>query len=213
MSRRQDRHQRPAWSGPLGLYASGTTWLHRLGPGAKSVGLAVVGLLVLVVRGPWGAVLLLAAVTVAAASAGLRRRNVLRSLLPILVTAGVVGLYQWWQRGPAIAVEVAAGLVTVVLAACVVTATTRSDHLLDALGRALAPLRHVGLPPRTVALSVALMIRSVPALLATAGQVRDAARARGLERSPRALLVPAAVRTVARARSTGEALAARGLGD
>ena len=57
------------------------------------------------------------------------------------------------------------------------------------------------------------MLRSVPALLTTATEVRDAARARGLDRSPRALLVPTAVRTVARARATGEALAARGIGD
>jgi len=42
---------------------------------------------------------------------------------------------------------------------------------------------------------------------------RDAARARGLDRDPRAVVVPAAVRAVGHARRTGEALAARGLGD
>ena len=57
------------------------------------------------------------------------------------------------------------------------------------------------------------MLRAVPALMRTATEVRDAARARGLERDPRALLVPAAVRAVGRARATGEALAARGIGD
>ena len=40
-----------------------------------------------------------------------------------------------------------------------------------------------------------------------------AARARGLERSPRALVVPIALRTVARAQTTGEALHARGILD
>ena len=71
----------------------------------------------------------------------------------------------------------------------------------------------MGLRPEIFALSVALMLRTIPALVQTAGEVRDAARARGLERCPRALLVPAAIRTVARARATGEALAARGLAE
>jgi len=43
--------------------------------------------------------------------------------------------------------------------------------------------------------------------------VRDSARARGLERSPRALVVPSIVQVVAYGRATGEALAARGLTD
>jgi biotin transport system permease protein len=112
-----------------------------------------------------------------------------------------------------VAVEVAADILTLVVAAGAVTATTPADRMLDLLDRALRPLRVVGVRPDVVALAVALMLRTVPALLTTAHEVRDAARARGLDRSPRALLVPAAVRTVARARATGEALAARGIGD
>ena len=50
-------------------------------------------------------------------------------------------------------------------------------------------------------------------LVRTTSETRDAARARGLERNPRAVLVPAAVRMVAHARATGDALAARGLGE
>ena len=105
------------------------------------------------------------------------------------------------------------GSAWLVVAAGVVTATTPADRMLDALERTARPLRHVGLRPEILALSVALMLRTVPALVQTAAEVRDAARARGLERDARALLVPTAVRTVARARTTGEALAARGLTD
>ncbi|HET7414781.1 MAG TPA: hypothetical protein VFI97_03695, partial [Arthrobacter sp.] len=43
--------------------------------------------------------------------------------------------------------------------------------------------------------------------------VRDAAKARGLERNPRALLVPVVINAVAYAKQTGDALAARGLGE
>ena len=45
------------------------------------------------------------------------------------------------------------------------------------------------------------------------GATRDAARARGLERNPRAYLTPLVIRVVAHARATGDALHARGIGD
>ncbi|MGH3423112.1 MAG: energy-coupling factor transporter transmembrane component T, partial [Nocardioidaceae bacterium] len=85
--------------------------------------------------------------------------------------------------------------------------------MLDGVTRACNPLRRFGVNPDRVALAMALMLRAVPGLLQIACEVRDAARARGLERNPRALLVPMALRTVARANATGEALAARGIGD
>ena len=202
-----------ASAGLLGLYRPGTSWLHRRGAGSKAAALAVLGLSVVVLRGPWWALGLLAGIVLLAVSARLPLRTTTRALVPLLVTALLVGGYQCWQRGWATGVEIAADLVTVVLAATVVTATTSADRMLDALTRALGPLRRVGGAPETVALAVGLMLRAVPALMRTATEVRNAARARGLERDPRALLVPAAVRAVGRARATGEALAARGIGD
>lgn len=197
----------------LGLYHPGTSWLHRTPPGAKAGALAALGICVVVASGPAWAIGTLAAVVLLAATARLPLRTTTRGLLPVLVTAALIGGYQCWQRDYGVAVEVAADLVTVVLAATAVTATTPADRMLDAVARAVRPLRRLGASPDTVALAVGLMLRAVPALARTAVDVRDAARARGLERDPRALLVPAAVRAVGRARLTGEALAARGLGD
>lgn len=207
------RRARAPWTGPLGLYRPGATIWHRLPVGAKLVALTLLGVAVVLSRGPTTALLLLALAAAAAASARMPARATLRGLLPVLVAAVGLGAYQWWQRGPTLAIEVAADLVTLVVAAGVVTATTPVDRMLDVIERAARPLRRVGLRPEIVALSVALMLRTIPALVQTAGEVRDAARARGLERDVRALLVPAALRTVARARATGEALAARGLGE
>lgn len=208
------RPARPGpWVGPLGLYRPGTTALHRVAPGAKISGLAALGALVVVLRGPASSLVLLLAVVSAAAIGRLPPRSTARAALPVLVTATMLGAYQCWARGWQTGVEVAVDLLTLVVAATVVTATTSADRMLDSLSTGARPLRHVGLPPETVALAVGLMLRSVPALLETFAETRDAARARGLDRSPRALLVPAAVRTVARARATGDALAARGLAD
>jgi biotin transport system permease protein len=85
--------------------------------------------------------------------------------------------------------------------------------LLDAVVAAARPLRWVGLSPERFGLAVSVMLRSVPYLAGAFGDVRDAARARGLERNPMAHLTPVVVRAVGYAQATGDALAARGLGD
>ncbi len=185
----------------------------RTGAGAKMLALAVLGVAVVASHGVTWSLGLLGLTLVVAAFAGLPARRTARALLPLLVTAALAGAYQWWARGWAPAVEIAADLVTLVLAATVVTATTPADRLVDAVATAVRPLRRLGVAPDTVALAVALVLRAVPDLTRAVGEVRDAARARGLERDPRVWLVPAALRVVGRARDTGEALAARGLVD
>lgn len=202
-----------SWVDPVGLYRPGTTLVHRAPLWLTLGGLSALGVALLVLRGPRPALAVLAGVVLLAVLARLPWRATVRGLAPALVTAVSVGAYQTWQRGWAVGIEVGADLVSLVLAATVVTATTPSDVLLDALGRVLRPLRRIGLEPETFALAVALMLRTMPALGQLAGEVRDAAKARGLERSARALLVPFAIRTVARARDVGDALAARGIGD
>jgi len=201
------------WTDPVGLYRPGTSLVHRSPVWLRFGMLTALGVALVVLRGPWTSLAVLAGTVVLAAVARLPLRPTLRGLAPVALTAVLAGAYQAWARGWPLGVEVAADLMALVLAATVVTATTPTDVLLDLLARAVRPLRHVGLDPETFALAVALMLRAIPALGEMFTQVGDAARARGLERSARALLVPFAVRTVGRARLTGEALAARGIGD
>lgn len=202
----------------LGAYRPGTTFLHRLPAGAKLGGLAVLSIVVVVLRGPTSALVLLVLSLGLVVWSGTRPRVVLRTLRGLLVVAVLLGSYQAWQRGAGVATEVVADLLTLVLASLVLTATTPVDAVLDALVRALAPLRRPpldrwGVDPDRVALAFSLVLRAVPETLATARRTRDAARARGLDRSPRAHLVPFTLRVIADARATGEALAARGVAD
>lgn len=85
--------------------------------------------------------------------------------------------------------------------------------MIDAITRWLQPFRRFGVRPDLVALAFSLMIRGIPLTLQVAAETRDAARARGLERNPRAYLTPLVIRVVAHARATGDALHARGIGD
>ena len=109
--------------------------------------------------------------------------------------------------------RVVAGILATVLAANLLTATTELERLLDGLAGLIVPLRRVGADPERFALTVSLMLRSIPFVIGAFDDVRDAARARGLERNLRARTLPVMIATVAYARHTGEALAARGLGE
>lgn len=197
----------------LGLHQPGTTWLHQLPASAKLVGLLAASIAVVVARGPVSGVVALAVAVVLAAWSGAGVRTLLRSLRVLLLMAALLLAYTAWQRGWERAVEVTADLLSLVVLATVVTVTTPVDEILDAVTRGLGPLQRLGVDPERVGLAFSLMIRAVPSTLDLAVETRDAARARGLERDPRARLVPLVIRSVAHARATGEALDARGLGD
>lgn len=197
----------------LGAYRPGTTLLHRLPAGAKLTGLAVLSVVVVVARGPASGLVLLGLVLGLVVWSGTRPAVLLRTLRGVLLVAVLLGAYQAWQRGAGVATEVVADLLSLVLASLVLTTTTSVDAVIDALVRALGPFRRLGVDAERVALAFSLVLRAVPETLSTARRTRDAARARGLDRSPRAHLVPFTLRVVADARATGEALAARGIAD
>lgn len=154
-------------------------------------------------------------VTIAAvfllSGAGLRRLvRAVRPLLPVLV---IIALFQWWQLGAPTAARIVLNILVCVVAASVLTATTPMQRLLDGVASLATPLRRFGADPERFALTIAIMLRSIPFIAGTFSDVRDAAKARGLERNPRALVLPVFITTVAYARQTGEAMAARGLGE
>lgn len=197
----------------LGAYQPGTTLLHRLPAGAKLLGLAVLSLLTVVVRSATTSGVILGTAVLLLVLARARIATVARNLRGPLIVLGLLAAYQAWQRGPDHAFTVVGALAALILLATVLTVTTSIDELLDTLTRALRPLRRMGVDPERVALAFALMIRGVPTTLEIASETRQAALARGLDRSPRAYLTPMVIRVVAHARATGEALHARGIGD
>jgi biotin transport system permease protein len=200
---------------PAGLFAAhvpGSSPVHRAPLWLKLVGVLAVGVVPWLTRSLTPLLVTLGLVLAVAGVAHLPVRRVLRSLRAIAPVLALLLAFQWWAQGPAYAVRVVLGIVNAYLAAGILTATTPVTDLLDGVVRGVRPLRrHVD--PEVVALTLAVVVRSVPWVAGSFSSVRDAARARGLERSPRAVLVPTALHVVAYARSTGEALAARGLTD
>ncbi|WP_186764250.1 energy-coupling factor transporter transmembrane component T family protein [Arthrobacter yangruifuii] len=196
----------------LGAYRPGTSWLHAAPLGLKAGALVVLSAAVLVLRSP--AVVATAAVLVltAYATAHLLRESwrPLRSMWPVLL---LLGAFQWWASGWEAALLVPGNIALCVAAARLLTLTTAPQVLMDGLVSLARPLRPLGADPERFGLTLALMLRSIPFLLGSARDVRESAMARGLERNPRALTVPVAIRAVAYARQTGDALAARGIGE
>ena len=197
----------------LGRYRPGNTLLHRLPPGAKFLGLLLAGIGLVLVHSPY------LAVGAAAVAAGLVMwvgggvRTVLTTLRGLLVVAVLLGGWLVWHSGWSQAVDTVGDLVALVLAAAALLISTAVNDMLDTIARLARPLQVFGVDPERVSLAFSLMIRAIPSTLEAAEQSRQAALARGLGSDPRARLIPLAIRVVAQAKATGDALHARGIGD
>lgn len=145
--------------------------------------------------------------------AGAGLKGLWRAIRPLGAVLLVIGLFQWWQLGGPTAARIVLNILVCVVAASLLTATTPVQRLLDGVVKAVSPFQRFGADPERFALTIGIMLRSIPYIAGTFADVRDSARARGLERNPRALILPVFITSVAFARQTGEALAARGLGE
>lgn len=197
----------------LGIHVPGTTPWHRMGVGWKYVVFLAVTVPVVLLRDPavvlGGLALVLA--LVATTLAPLRLAWGLPRGLALLL--GGLAAYHVVTGAPATAVTVVGTTLVALYASRLVLLTTPMPALIDALVRAAGPFRRVGVDPERFGLAVAILVRAVPFVVAAFSEVRDAARARGLDRNPLAAVTPVVVQTVAYARTTGDALMARGLGD
>lgn len=198
---------------PLGLYVPGSSLLHRAPAGGKLVGLLAFGAIVVALPGPWWPLSAFGLVLVVAIAVGMRPAGLMRTLRPVVLILVVAAAFQWWARGWPLALEILATILAIIVASAILTATTPTDALLDAVVRGVRPLRRLGVNPDAFALSISLMLTSIPAIFGIVGEARDAAIARGLGRNPRATVAPAAVRVVAHAQALGDALHARGILD
>ncbi len=214
---RAHRRARVALS-PIGLYQPGDSPIHRMGAGPKLLVLAFIGIGVSLASNLWATALALLLALTAIRIASLPLWSTLTRLrLVVIFALGLVIYHAWastWHRG----LELSTNLVALVLLAVVFTATTQADDLISLVVRGMThlvrvPLLGRAIKPQSIALSVSIMLRTIPLLTQVHAQTVDAARARGLERLPRAVLVPLVLRAVSHAHDTGQALHARGVLD
>lgn len=194
-------------------HVPGTSWLHRAGPGATWLLTLAPSVAVLAMRQWWAALALVMVSLALLVSTRVPLRLSLRLGWSFVVVIMVLGAIQLLTADWRAATVVVATITGCLLMSRVLTLTTPANALVDGLVRLLRPLQRFGVPSDRAALAVALMLRTVDWLTTSVITVRDAARARGLERHVIAQVSPVVVAAVAHAQHTGEALAARGLGD
>ncbi|MEO3868318.1 energy-coupling factor transporter transmembrane protein EcfT [Nonomuraea sp. B12E4] len=200
-------------NGLNGVYVPGTSPLHRLPAGAKLAGLAVACTVLVLVGSP---VALAGAAVVVAALYALSRVGMAAAwaqVRPVRWLAVALFAMQWAFVDLPGAAATTLRVVLAVALAGLVTLTTRTSAMMATLERCLGPARFVGLDPFRLSLLLSLTVRSVPVMAALAGRVREAQRARGVERSLRAFAVPLVVAALRHADALGEALSARGVDD
>lgn len=197
----------------LGLYVPGSSPVHRAPAGAKLVLLLAAGVGSVFLERAWQVGVALAVVLGCYRLAGLTLRTVLSQVRPLLWVVSAIAVFHVVVNGPERAFVVVGAIAALVLLAGLLTLTTRTSALVDAVVGALRPLRRVGIDAERIGLMLALGIRSVPVVVGLAEEVRQAQVARGLTASPRAFAVPLIVRSLRHADALADALVARGLED
>lgn len=197
----------------FGLFVPVDSPLHRLGVGWKFAATFLVTLVPLVMRRVEVSVPCLIVVVAVLLLTRVPWRMCFGLPRAFVILIAVIAAYHLIFGDWHDAVVISVNLVVCLYASRILTVTTPAPVLLDAVVAAARPLRVVGADPERIGLAVALMLRSIPYLFGSFAEVRDAARARGLERNIVAQISPVVVNAVAYAQATGEALAARGLGE
>ena len=194
------------------MYRDRRTPLHRLPAWSKMLGLAVGAVVTFQLNGPESTAIAAAIALVLLISTLPPARATLKGASVLAVFAAFGGAYHWFFGDPRLGTEIALRAVTILLAALAVNTSTSADDTLSVFVHLARPVRR-WLPAAALGLMFSLVIRSIPEGARILSQARSAARARGLERSPRAILVPTALRTVGFALNVGDAITARGLAD
>ena len=192
--------------------------VHRTRAGAKLLALAALSVLVFAVP---------TLPMVSAALAGVLLVGLVAARLPAQVLLRQARAVLWWLVAlfvlHSLITDVLTGAITVlrllalVLAAAVVTATTRVTAMVAVIEWVCAPLRAVGVRPARIGLVIAMALRFIPLISERADRIREAQAARGgTVRGLRGLsrtVVPLLVQVLQLAHTVSEALDARGADD
>lgn len=192
-----------------GLYHPGDTVVHRLPAAIKVLAVFAGGTLLFLTADPRAITGALVGVLTLFAVARVPWRVAVAQLRPAAAILAAIAVAQWVTVGPLAALVVCLRLATLISLAALVTSTTRVSAMVEVIERALRPLRHVGVQTERISLAISLALRFIPLLTQIVSEVRDAQRARGLDRSVVALAVPVLVRALHTADQVADAIDAR----
>ena len=189
-------------------YVAGNSALHRAPPGWKVAALILFCSALFVLPG-WPPLALLGAGVLAGfAVARLGPRHAFAALKPLWWILALLFAVQLWLSGPDLAAYVVLRFAVLILAAALVTLTTRTSAFVDGILALLAPAPR-WVPKARIALAISLALRFLPMVRDLLQEVRQAQAARGLERNVVALAVPLLLRALKAADEISAAIYAR----
>jgi biotin transport system permease protein len=198
----------------LSLYVPGTSQVHRAPAGLKLAVLAVLGVaLFATARLDIVGSALVLVVAAGLLWARLPSRTLTSQVRPVWIWLVALFGFHLLVTGPLVGAVAVLRLLTLVIAAAVVTATTRVTALVAVIEWLTSPLRVFGVRPARIGLVIAMTLRFIPLVADRAARIREAHAARGADRVRLAMVVPLLVQVLRMATTVGEALDARGAGD
>lgn len=191
------------------LYLDRDTWVHRVPAGLKLACVVVLGSVVFmldsfaVVGVALALVVLLFIAARVPADVAWRQFRVAVPMLLIIFAA------QLWLADWQLAVMVVVRFALLIGFASLVSLTTRTSAMIDALESFLSPLGKLGVNVGKVSMTLALAIRFIPEVIQITRDVREAQRVRGLETSLFAVAMPVIIRLLRAADDVADAIEAR----
>ena len=197
----------------FGKVAHPRGWLHDVPTGVKLSVIAIIGIVALIFRDATTNWSMFAVLVVIGFTARLRLRNFLLTWIYVAVLVALIMGLQFIFGSTGSGLAVAGTIFACVQAALMLTLTTSVGQLLDAFTVIVSPLRFFGVSTEAIALTAGLMVRAISHISGLLGEAERAARARGLDSSIKARVLPASLRSVKYAQDPGRALDARGIVD
>ena len=192
-----------------GLYRPGSSPVHGVRASLKLIALLVLGTVLFAIDDVWLAAIALVIVLAGYALARIPARAAFAQIRPVLWVLAILFAAQLWLVDLSAALLLVLRFAALILAASLVTLTTRTADLVAVIEKALSPLARFGFDVGKVSLAISLAIRFITAVGAIVEEVREAQRARGQDRSIVALAVPVIVRLLKMADEIAEAIDAR----
>jgi len=198
----------------LSLYVSGTSPVHRAPAGLKLAVLAALGVTLFAIdRLELVAGAFVLVVALGLLGARLPARSLTSQIRSVWIWLAALFCFHLLVTGPLVGAVAVLRLLTLVVAAAVVTATTRVTALVAVIEWLASPLRAFGVRPARIGLVIAMTLRFIPLVADRAARLREAQAARGADRLRLGLVVPLLVQVLRMATTVGEALDARGADD
>ncbi len=192
-----------------GFYRPGASPLHRLGAGWKLLALLGLGTLLFAVDRLWLAGATLLIVLALYRLAAIPAKLALGQIRPAFWILAILFVAQLFLTDFATGLLLVLRFAALILAASLVTLTTRTADLVAVIERALSPLSRLGIDVERTGLAISLAIRFIPAVAILVEEVREAQWARGQDRNIVALAVPVIVRLLKSADTIADAIDAR----